>query len=83
MTDTPRDDPTSTSTDAPGDPSAQREQLHESMRRANAPHPDNFQDEAVTDKVVRIEPDGIGPTSTGTLDTPEDQRKGSGNDAPA
>jgi hypothetical protein len=64
----------------PVDPERQRRELEEAQRRAHAKHPKNFQDEALEDKQVRIEPDGIGPTSTGTMDTESDQRDGSGND---
>lgn len=63
------------------DPEQQREALLEAQRRANAGQPRNFKDDALTDKVVRIEPDGTGPTSTGTLDPQADQARGSGDPA--
>ena len=65
------------------EPAQQRRDLEDAQRRAHSQHPKNFQDEALDDKRVRIEPDGIGPTSTGTMDTDSDRREGSGNDAPA
>jgi hypothetical protein len=69
-------------TGRPTEPAQQRRDLEDAQRRAHAPHPKNFQDEALDDKQVRIEPDGIGPTSTGTMDTESDQRDGSGNEGP-
>jgi hypothetical protein len=57
----------------------QREDLEDSTRRANRDQPGNFKEDALEDKEVRVEPDGTGPTSTGTFDAPEDQQKGSGN----
>jgi len=73
---------TDTSKTPPTDPQRQRRELEEAERRAHATHPRNFQDEAIEDKRVRIEPDGIGPTSTGTMDTPSDRADGSGNARP-
>jgi hypothetical protein len=61
-------------------PAKQREQLLESERAAHRDEPRNFKDDALTDKVVRVEPDGTGPTSTGTFDPQADQARGSGND---
>jgi hypothetical protein len=63
----------------PVDPAQQRRDLEDAERRANAPHPRNYNDDANTEKIVSIEPDGIGPTSTGTFDPPEDRRRGSGS----
>lgn len=57
----------------------QRDELLEAQRRAHAGQPRQVQDEAIEDKQVRIEPDGTGPSSTGTLDTPADQSDGSGS----
>ena len=37
-----------------------------------------FKEDALTDKVVSVEPDGTGTTPTATFDTDKDQRKGSG-----
>lgn len=71
--------PTDTSRNT--DPDPQREALLESQRRANAGQPRNFKDDALTDKVVHIEPDGTGPSSTGTLDPQADQDRGSGDPA--
>ena len=66
-------------TTKPTPPDKQREDLLESERRANRDQPRNFKEDALEDKEVRVEPDGTGPTSTGTFDAPEDQQKGSGN----
>ena len=61
------------------DPAQQREELLESERRANEKQPRNFKEDALTDKQVSVAPDGTGPTSTGTFDTEEDRRRGSGS----
>jgi hypothetical protein len=68
------------STTKPTPAPAQREALLDNERRANRDEPRNFKDDALTDKEVRVEPDGTGPTSTGTFDTDKDQGRGSGND---
>jgi hypothetical protein len=60
----------------------QREDLLDSARQANRDEPRNFKEDALEDKQVRVEPDGTGPTSTGTFDAPADERRGSGNDEP-
>jgi len=60
----------------PVPPAQQREAVLESEREANRDEPRNFKDDALTDKVVRVEPDGTGPTPTQTFDAPEDQRRG-------
>jgi hypothetical protein len=70
------------STTKPVDPEQQREDLLESERRANAKQPRNFKDDALTDKQVRVEPDGTGPTPTETFDTEEDKKRGSGSGSP-
>jgi hypothetical protein len=62
----------------PTDPDQQREDLLDSQRRAHREEPRNFKEDALEDKVVHVEPDGTGPTSTGTFDAPEDQKRGSG-----
>jgi len=64
----------------PVPPASQRERLLDSERAANRDEPRNFKDDALTDKVVRVEPDGTGPTPTKTFDPEEDQARGSGND---
>jgi len=64
----------------PTSPEQQREAVHDSARRANRDEPRNYKPDAVEDKNVRVEPDGTGPTSTGTFDAPDDQGKGSGNE---
>ena len=63
----------------PGDASDQRDALLESQRRANRDRPRNVREDALTDKVVTVEPDGTGPTSTGTFDADADQARHSGN----
>lgn len=66
----------------PVEPAQQRDALLESERRANAQQPRNFKDDALTDKQVRVEPDGTGPTPTETFDTEEDKQRGSGSGSP-
>lgn len=63
----------------PVDPAKQRKDLEDAERSAHENQPRNFKDDALTDKQVRVEPDGTGPTSTGTFDTEEDQKRGSGS----
>jgi hypothetical protein len=60
-------------------PSKQRKDLLDSQREANQDEPRNFKDDALTDKRVEVEPDGTGPTPTGTFDAPEDRARKSGN----
>ena len=67
----------------PTAPDQQREDLLDSQRDANREEPRNFKEDALQDKRVRVEPDGTGPTSTGTFDAPEDERRGSGNEEKA
>lgn len=57
----------------------QRQELIESMRQANSGQPRNFKEDALDEKVVTVEPDGTGPTSTGSFDTDEDKAAGSGS----
>ena len=64
----------------PTHPNEQREDLLDSSRHANKDEPRNFKEDALDDKVVHVEPDGTGPTSTGTFDAPDDERRGSGPD---
>jgi hypothetical protein len=73
---------TAPATTRPTDAAEQREALLESERKAHAGQPRNFKDDALTDKVVRVEPDGTGPTSTGSFDTDVDREKGSGDPKP-
>jgi hypothetical protein len=63
--------------------SKQRKDLLDSERQANHDEPRNFKDDALTDKKVEVEPDGTGPTSTGTFDAPEDRARKSGNKDPS
>ena len=62
------------------DPTTEREALLRSEREANKHQPRNFKDDALTDKVVSVAPDGTGPTPTETFDPKVDQALGSGND---
>ncbi len=57
----------------PMSPEQQREALLESERKANENQPRNFKDDALTDKVVQVAPDGTGPTPTDTFDPQTDQ----------
>jgi len=51
--------------------STQRNALLDSERKANRGRPRNFKDDALTDKVVRVEPDGTGPSSMDSMDPPK------------
>jgi hypothetical protein len=62
----------------PEAPEQQRRELLDNQREANRPGARNFKDDALTDKVVSVEPDGTGPTSTETFDPERDREKGSG-----
>ena len=55
------------------DPQAteEREALLDSERKANQDQPRNFKEDALTDKVVSVEPDGTGPSPIETLDPPQ------------
>jgi len=66
----------------PTDPAQQRKDLEDAERKANNKQPRNFKDDALTDKQVHVEPDGTGPTSTGSFDTEEDRQRHSGNPTP-
>lgn len=59
----------------PMPPKQQREALLDSERAANRDEPRNFRDDALTDKVVSVEPDGTGPTPTETFDAPQDRER--------
>jgi hypothetical protein len=63
----------------PASPEAQRDALLEAERHANRHQPRNFKEDALDDKVVSVEPDGTGPTSTETFDPDDDRARGSGN----
>jgi hypothetical protein len=69
-----------TTPQSPAESNEQREAVLESQRNANQGQPRNFKEDALTEKVVTVEPDGTGPTSTGTFDTDTDQALGSGNE---
>ena len=49
-------------------PQAQRDALLRNERKANEESPRNFKDDALTDKEVRVEPDGTGPSPMDSLD---------------
>jgi hypothetical protein len=70
--------PSSPSNTRPEKPEEQREHLLDTQREANRPGARNFKDDALTDKVVSVEPDGTGPTSTETFDPARDRAKASG-----
>ena len=55
-------------------PDKQRDGLLDTERKANRGEPRNFKEDALTDKVISVEPDGTGPTPTETFD-PEQDRK--------
>jgi len=59
-------------------PDQQREELLDNERAANRDEPRNFKQDALDDKVVSVEPDGTGPTSTETFDPQQDRQRGSG-----
>lgn len=61
----------STAPKDPAEPSAQREALLESERKALEDQPRGFKSDAITEKVVRVEPDGTGPSPIDTLDPPK------------
>ncbi len=66
-------------TTVPMDPDQQREALAESERNANRDQPRNFKDDALSEKVVSVEPDGTGPAPTETFDTDQDRAAESGS----
>jgi hypothetical protein len=59
----------------PMPPAQQRDELLDNQREANQDEPRNFKEDALDDKVVRVEPDGTGPTSTKTFDPPADRER--------
>ena len=59
-------------------PAKQRDVVLDAQRKANRTEPRNFKEDALTDKVISVEPDGTGPTPTETFD-PEQDRKGDPN----
>jgi hypothetical protein len=66
----------------PGSPEAQLQALLDAERKAHEHQPRSFKDDALTDKVVTVAPDGTGPTSTATFDPEPDQAAGSGSPVP-
>jgi len=65
-----------------GQGNQQRERLLQSQRDAHAQDPRSFKEDALDDKIVSVEPDGTGPTSTETFDAPADRALGSGSKPP-
>jgi hypothetical protein len=63
----------------PMPPEKQRDELLDAQRDANRDEPRNFKQDALDDKVVSVEPDGTGPTSTETFDPAQDRQRGSGD----
>ena len=61
-------------TTKPTAPDQQREDLLDSERNANREEPRNFKEDALTDKIVRVEPDNTGPTPTQTFDPARDRK---------
>jgi hypothetical protein len=49
-------------------PDAQRDAVLDNERKANKDQPRNFKEEAITEKVVKVEPDGTGPSPADSLD---------------
>jgi hypothetical protein len=66
------------STTKPIPPAKQRDVVLDAERNANRTEPRNFKEDALTDKVISVEPDGTGPTPTETFD-PEQDRKSDPN----
>jgi len=62
----------------PVPPAQQREELLDAQREANQDEPRNFKQDALDDKVIRVEPDGTGPTPTETFDPEKDQQRRQG-----
>jgi hypothetical protein len=69
---------TTRSSTKPTPPAKQRDDLLDAERKANRTEPRNFKEDALTDKIISVEPDGTGPTPTETFD-PEQDRKGDPN----
>jgi hypothetical protein len=78
----PRRAPESQPPAVPGSADAQLQALLDTERKAHEKQPRSFKDDALTDKVVTVAPDGTGPTSTGTFDPERDQAAGSGSPVP-
>ena len=71
----PTEKPTYKPAQKPASPGEQRDRLLDNERAANRDQPRNFKDDALTDKVVSIEPDGTGPSPTGSMDPDRDRRE--------
>jgi hypothetical protein len=65
-----------TSHTTPVPPATQRQDLLNAERKAHSDQPRSFKDDALTDKVLQVEPDGTGPTPTQTFDPAADQHDG-------
>lgn len=59
-----------------------REALLDAQRKANRDQPRNFKEDALDEKVVKIEPDGTGPSPTESVDADADRAAGSGSGPP-
>lgn len=49
-------------------PEAQRDAVLDNERKANSDQPGNFKEDAITEKIVKVEPDGTGPSPMDSLD---------------
>jgi glyoxylase I family protein len=63
------------STTKPKPAARQRKDLLANERKANRDEPRNFKEDALTDKLITVEPDGTGPTPTETFDPERDRRR--------
>ncbi len=77
--------PKSPNAPTPGGPDAsgqeQRQALLDAQRKAHQDQPRSVKEDALTDKIVTVEPDGTGPTPTQTFDPDQDQIDGQGEAA--
>jgi len=71
--------PTPAGPDASGQ--EQRQALLDAQRKAHQDQPRSVKEDALTDKIVTVEPDGTGPTPTQTFDPDQDQIDGQGEAA--
>jgi len=73
---------TTRSTTKPAPPAKQRDDLLDAERKANRTGRRNFKEDALTDKVISVEPDGTGPTPTKTFDPEQDRKDDPSQDRP-
>ena len=57
----------------------QRQALFDAERKANGGQPRNFKEDAWTDKVISVEPDGTSPTSNASFDAEPEKARSSGS----